>query len=128
MKNVFLEAMNEPFDLTEMMVKIDYHHIRGNLTDDEREELVSYAREKANPYDGVDVLDKLEEIEKRLRVLEEGEWESNETETVLEYQDGKWYYAGDKITFNGKTYVCIAPAGVVCVWNPNDYPAYWEEV
>lgn len=128
MKNVFREAMNEPFDLTAMLGKIDYHHVRGNLTDAEREELVTAAREKANPYGGVDVLKKLEEIENRLRVLEEGKQESNETETAPEYQAGKWYYAGDKVTFDGKEYNCIAPEGVVCVWSPADYPAYWELV
>ena len=128
MKNVFREAMNQTFDLTAMLAKIDYHHIRGNLTDAEREELVAYAREKANPYGGVNVLAKLEEIENRLRALEEGKQESNETETVPEYQAGKWYYAGDKVTFDGKVYNCIAPAGVVCVWSPADYPAYWELV
>lgn len=128
MKNVFKEAMNQTFDLTQMLGKIDYHHVRGNLTDAEREELVDYAREKANPYGGVNVLAKLEEIENRLRALEEGERESNETETVPEYQAGKWYYAGDKATSDGKVYNCIAPAGVVCVWSPADYPAYWEEV
>lgn len=126
MLKVFKEAMNEPFDLTAMLEKIDYHHVRGNLTDAEREELVVAAREKANPKVGVDVMKKLEEIESRLRTLEEGKQES--TETVDEYVVGKWYYAGDKVTFDGKTYTCIAPAGVVCVWSPADYPAYWEAV
>jgi len=124
MKNVFLEAMNEAFDLTAMLAKIDYHHIRGNLTDADREELVTLAREKANPFGGVDVLKKLEEIENRLRVLEEGKQES--TETVPEYQAGKWYYAGDRVMFDGKTYCCIAPENAVCTWNPAEYPAYWE--
>lgn len=128
MKNVFLEAMNEAFDLTEMLAKIDYHHIRGNLTDADREELVSVAREKANPFGGVDVLKKLEEIENRLRVLEEGKQESTDAETVREYVNGEWCYAGDKRAFEGKVYKCTAPEGVVCVWSPADYPAYWELV
>lgn len=128
MKNVFLEAMKETYDLTDMLAKIDYHHIRGNLTDADREELVAVAREKANPYGGVDVLKKLEEIENRLRALE-GQMESGgAAETVPEYQAGKWYYTGDKVTFDGKTYTCIAPDGVACVWSPADYPAYWELV
>ena len=37
------------------------------------------------------------------------------------------YYNGDKITFNEKKYVCIAPDGAPCVWSPEDYPAYWQE-
>lgn len=128
MKNVFLEAMKETFDLTAMLAKIDYHHVRGNLTDADREELVNAAREKANPFGGVDVLKKLEEIENRLRALENGKQESTDVETVPEYQAGKWYYAGDKVTFDGKAYQCIAPAGMVCTWNPAEYPAYWEEI
>ena len=38
------------------------------------------------------------------------------------------YHNGDKITYNGKHYVCIAPEGVAVVWDPVTYPAYWEEV
>jgi len=127
MKNVFITAMAETFDLSQMLAKIDYHHIRGNLTDAEREELIAVAREKANPFGGVDVLKKLEEIENRLRVLEGNTESGGAAETVPEYQAGKWYYAGDKVTFDGKTYMCVAPEDVVCVWNPVDYPLYWEE-
>ena len=35
---------------------------------------------------------------------------------------------GDKITFEGGKYKCIAPDGVVCVWSPKEYPVYWELV
>ena len=45
-----------------------------------------------------------------------------------EYVAGKWYYEDDKITHNGQKYVCIAPDGVVCVWSPDEYPAYWQLV
>ena len=38
------------------------------------------------------------------------------------------YHRGDKITFNGKKYECIAPEGVAVVWDPVTYPAYWQEV
>lgn len=127
MKNVFITAMGETFDLSQMLAKIDYHHIRGNLTDAEREELIAVAREKANPFGGLDVRKKLEEIENRLRVLEGQTENSGAAETVPEYQQGKWYYAGDKVTFDGNTYICVAPEDVVCVWNPVDYPLYWEE-
>lgn len=41
---------------------------------------------------------------------------------------GKWYYNGDKITFEGVKYKCIAPDGVVCMWSPKEYPVYWELV
>jgi hypothetical protein len=38
------------------------------------------------------------------------------------------YHNGDKVTFNGKHYVCIAPEGVAVVWSPDVYPAYWEVI
>lgn len=131
MYSVFIEAMNEPFDLTAMLGKIDYHHVRGNLTDTEREELIALAREKANPYGGVDVMAILSDHDARIKALEANEpadgGDSTE-ETVAEYVPGKWYYKGDKVMHNGKACICIAPEGVVCTWSPSEYPAYWEAI
>ena len=45
-----------------------------------------------------------------------------------EYVVGKWYYNGDKVSFKGKNYECIAPSGVVCTWSPEGYPTYWQEI
>lgn len=128
MKNVFIEAMNETFDLTAMLAKIDYHHIRGNLSDADREELVALARNKANPMGGVDVMAKLQDHEARIKALEEAKTADGDTtgETVPEYKVGKWYYNGDKVLFEGVVKTCTAPAGVVCTWSPAEYPAYWE--
>lgn len=128
MKNVFLTAMNESFDLTAMLGKINYHHIRGNLTDAEREELTALARDKANPFGGVDVVAKLQDLDSRITALEKGSTDNGSTgETAIpDYVPGKWYYAGDKVMHNGAAYECIAPEGVVCTWNPDEYPAYWQ--
>lgn len=38
------------------------------------------------------------------------------------------YYKGDRVTFEGAKYICIAPEGVAVVWDPVTYPAYWQEV
>ena len=129
MKNVFIEAMNEPFDLSAMLAKIDYHHIRGNLTDTDREELVAIARNKAIPMGGVDVMAKLQDHEARIKALEDaGKTTGGDTteEDVAEYVPGKWYYNGDKVLFEGVVKTCTAPAGVVCTWSPAEYPAYWD--
>lgn len=129
MKNVFIEAMNEIFDLTDMLAKIDYHHIRGNLSDTDREELVALARNKANPMGGVDVMAKLQDHEARIKALEDaGKTAGGDTteEDVAEYVPGKWYYNGDKVLFEGVVKTCNAPAGVVCTWSPAEYPAYWD--
>lgn len=129
MKNVFMQAMNEVFDLTAMLERINYHHVRGNLTDNEREELITLAREKAAPFGGLDVAAKLLELDARVTAIEQGKQESGEAAgTAPEYEVGKWYYAGNKVTYGGKTYICTAPAGSACVWSPADYPAYWDEV
>lgn len=125
MKNVFIEAMNETFDLTTMLARIDYHHVRGNLTDDEREELVVLARSKADPFGGMDVAAKLIELDERITKLEKGG--NVPSGAIDEYVAGKWYYAGDKVMHNDNVYTCIAPDGVVCTWSPDEYPAYWEE-
>ena len=128
MKEAFLAAINGTFDLTDMLGKINTHHIAGNLTDADREELIRKAREKADPFGGVDVMAKLQELEERVRTLEEAKATGGDTteETVPEYQVGKWYYNGDKVLFEGVVKTCTAPAGVVCTWSPAEYPAYWE--
>lgn len=127
MKSVFLQAMNELFDLSAMLGRINYHHVRGNLTDAEREELVAVARDKANPFGGLDVAAKLKELDERITALENGNTDSgNDNETVAEYVPGKWYYRGNKMLYNGNVYKCIAPEGVACVWSPDEYPVYWE--
>ena len=141
MKNVFIQAMNETFDLVAMLARIDYHHIRGNLTDTDREELVALARDKANPFGGIDIAAKLQEFDARITALEkkhvdvenedaggtEGE-EIPEEPVIADYVVGKWYYAGDQVMFDGAVYECIAPKGAVCTWSPSEYPAYWQAI
>lgn len=128
MYKIFESAMSTPFDLSAMIDKINRHNIMGTLTDDERDKLVNLARDKANPAGGLDVMAKLQDMENRIRALEayHAAPEGGTAETVEEYVPGKWYSAGDKVAYEGKQYVCIAPAGVVCVWSPAEYPAYWE--
>ena len=126
------------YELKEMLVKIDTLWVQGSITNEQRTELIALAQENAKMENSINILNKLEELDKRVRVLEdrfdsdsedaEGETEGDTEEVVTypEYQVGKWYYRGDKITFDGKNYVCIAPEGAVCTWNPVEYPPYWE--
>ena len=88
------------------------------------------AREKANPFGGLDVAAKLLELDERIKALEDGNAESGGAtdETIEEYVPGKWYYWGNKMMHNGAVYKCVAPEDVVCVWSPDEYPAYWELV
>ena len=122
---------SKAYDLADIIRKIEYMWVKGKLTEKQKEDLQSMARISANAGNSVDMMQKLEEFDKRITALEKAFANSEPKEeetTVPGYEQGKWYYAGDKVTFDGKTYECIAPDGVVCVWNPNDYPVYWKEV
>ena len=126
MKAIFESVINRgSYDLSGLLKKIDSYHIEGKLTDAEKDELYSKARGEAAP--NIDVMAKLMELEERVRKLEQGETETP-AEDYPEYVFGKWYYAGDKISYNGKNYICAASDGVVCTWNPDEYPAYWSVV
>lgn len=116
------------YELADMLTKIDTLWVQSGLTDNERTELIDIARSGADPTQGVDVLAKLSDLDKRLKVLENaGTADPEPGEEYPEYIPGKWYYKDDKITHSGKRYICIAPDGVVCVWSPEEYPAYWQE-
>lgn len=117
------------FELVDILKKIDKKWLEGDLTDEQREYLVALAREKANPTDSIDVLEKLKEMDERVRVLEKKqEGQPEGTGECEEYVPGKWYRKDDKIIFKDKKYECTAPDGVVCTWNPEEYPAFWRLV
>ena len=113
------------YRLSTVQQKIDSLWAEGVLTDDQRQELHKLALEGASVAGDVDLLSKVLELERRVRALEAPE---EDPEVYPPYVEGKWYYAGDRCSENGKHYTCIAPEGVVCVWAPGVYPAYWEEV
>lgn len=129
-----IESRN--YELSDMLKKLDTLWVQGSITDAEREELIALARTNAEVQQSIDILAKLEELDKRVKALEdakvntEPEEDSEEpTETAYpEYKAGNWYYKGNKVTFDGKVYECTAPEGVACVWSPSEYPAYWEKV
>ena len=135
------------YELAEMLTKIDTFWAQGSITEEERNELVALAREKAlpeNSYAGqqerMDALYKeLNALKERIIALEsEGTTEdAEETPEVTEDEYAEYvaptgahdaYYAGDKVTYNGMKYICVAPKGAAVVWNPNVMPSYWQEV
>ena len=125
-----IESKN--YELSDMLRKIDTLWVQGSIDDAVRKSLSDKARSNANTQNSMDILLKLEELDKRVKALEDAQT-SNETEektevTYPEYTVGKWYYKGDKVTFEGTVYECTAPEGAVCTWRPTEYPAYWEEV
>jgi hypothetical protein len=135
MYNIIKNVLNSGgFELSDIKKKIDTFWLKGNITDDQHTELHKLAEDGANVQNSVDMLQKLADLEMRIKALEEGRKdteagdEPGEEQTIPEFEVGKWYYAGDKTRFNGAVYECTAPHGVVCVWSPSDYPAYWNKV
>ena len=124
------------YELTDILAKIDTLWLQGILTDEERMELIELARSKAEPAHSFAPLQaQIDALAERVAALE-GKVEPEDPEAPAEdfpayvqptgAHDA--YHNGDKVTFNGKHYVCIAPEGVAVVWSPDVYPAYWEEV
>lgn len=121
-----IESKN--FELSDMLKKIDTLWVQGSIDEATRKILMDKARNNANTQNSLDILAKLEELDKRVKALENSQKPVEPEEPIEEYIAGKWYYAGNKVMFEGKKYVCIAPEGVVCVWSPTEYPVYWEEI
>ena len=136
MKNVIKKVIeSKNYELSDMLKKIDTLWVQGSISEEVKNELSAMARNNASMQNSIDVLSKLEEFSKRLAALEEevkalkgDETETETEEAVSQFETGKWYYAGDKISFEGNTYICTAPENVACVWSPKDYPQYWEQL
>lgn len=139
MFDVILSVINTGiFELSDILVKIDILWLKGDVDDDQRTELIDAAREKADPsasyaplQEQVDKLaDDLAALVARVTALEGGGEEPAEEYPAYVQPTGAHdaYHKGDKVTYNGTKYTCIAPEGVACVWNPDAYPAYWQAV
>lgn len=132
---------NGKFELNDILHKINKMWIESAITEEEKTELDNLARENAkaeNSYAPLqEQIDKLytyqKDLESRVSLLEqEGQEEPTEPEPVEEYPEyvkptnsTDCYNTGDKITFNGKKYVCKIDG---CVWDPTTYPPAWQEV
>lgn len=117
------------FDLAEMLERIDLYNVEAKLTDEERESLYALARQHARPQYNYDA--EIEALWAAIRELQQGQEEGGGTEPTGEWPEyvqptgaHDAYQVGDKITWNGKHYICIFAN---CVWSPADYPAGWQE-
>lgn len=124
------------YELTDILAKIDTLWLQGGLTDSERLSLIEMARGKADPsHSYAPVQAQIDALAQRVAVLE-SKYNSTDPETPAEEYPAyvpptgahDAYYSGNKVTYNGKRYLCIAPEGVAVVWSPDTYPAYWQEV
>lgn len=125
-----IESKN--YELSDMLRKIDTLWVQGSIDDTARKTLSDKARNNAITQNSVDILAKLEEMDMRLKVLEKaaaGTGEETPEETIpAEYIPGKWYYDGDRVSFEGKIYECSCEKDLVCIWSPAEYPVFWNEV
>lgn len=128
------------YELADMLEKIDFIWAQGEISLEERLQLISDAQNNAMVENSIDVLKSLydlnkrvAEVEKQLAELKKEEnsdtpaEEETETPTYPSYVVGKWYENGDVVDFDGQIKKCIAPIGTVCVWSPTEYPAYWVD-
>ena len=123
------------YDLEDVLHRIDVMYAAGRLTDGEREELYALARENAKAeYDYAAEIEAIWAAIRELRANVGGSsgGSSGESDEWPAYQQPTGahdaYYTGDKITYNGKHYVCIMPENVACTYPPDVYPAGWQEV
>lgn len=125
------------FELSAMLKKVDTLWVQGDLTDDERTELVALAQSKADPaasyaplQEQIDKLaEKIKALEDRVTHIEQGE--PDEPPVVEEWPEfvqptgaHDAYNTGDKITFKGEHYTCQMDG---CVWSPEAYPHAWKK-
>lgn len=102
------------YDLADLLRRIDVLYVGGRLTDEEREELVGQAREKAEPDAQLPSLtERVGALELRMAALEQGTYQPSEPEGDPEWPEwvrptskDEYYHKGDKVTFEGEHYVC----------------------
>lgn len=130
---------SKDYELKDILYKINKMYIESAITEEQKTELDNLARTNANAENSYaslqvqvnNIYTEIDSIKSRLNTLEETE---EPTEPVQEEEYPEYtqptgahdaYKVGDKITYNGKKYICKMDG---CVWNPDTYPAGWEEV
>ena len=121
------------FDLTDLTRKIGRYHIDGLLTDEQRDALITAAREKANPHNSYGEwqaeIDRIWEAIRELQTavpVEQPETPVDEYPAYVQPTGAHDAYPiGAKVTFNGNRYVSKIAANV---WAPDVYPDGWTVV
>lgn len=125
------------YELKDILYKINKMWIESAITEEQKTKLDNMARTNANAENSYasmqeqinNIYTELDSIKNRLNALEGTEEPTEPTEEYPEYIQPTGahdsYHVGDKITYNGKKYICKLDN---CVWNPDTYPQGWEEV
>ena len=149
-KNVILA---ENYELVDILKKINTVWIESNITDEQKQELDELARTNAKAENSYAPLqEQIDKAFKEIDILKTtveanavgmsalkeaveklgGKLENPVEEPVEEYPEfvqptgaHDAYNIGDKVTYNGKKYICQING---CVWAPDVYPQGWQEV
>lgn len=131
---------SKDFELRDILKKINAVWLKSYITEDEMKELEELARQNANAENSYaplqeqinNIYGELDKIKADIKEIKGEEEPTEPVEPVEEYPDyvqptgaHDAYKTGDKITYNGKKYICKMDG---CVWTPDAYPAGWEEV
>ncbi len=126
------------FELVDILSKINKLWVEGNLSEEERDELVNLARTNANPNNSyaentqqiANLWEYYQQLDSRITALENNSGAVEPEPPAEEWPEYKQplgahdaYNAGDKIIFNSKKYICKMDG---CVWDPLAYPGAWE--
>lgn len=135
MYEIIKDVINsKSFELKDILYKINKMYIENAITEAEKTELDSLARQNAvaeNSYAPIQeqinniytIIDTIQTDIKELKD-EKGQIEPEEyPEYKKPSNSTDCYNTGDKITFNGEKYICKIDG---CVWDPITYPAGWE--
>lgn len=132
MYEIFVNVIQSgSFALEAILEKIDTLWVQGSLTDGQRQALIHQARSCALPENTyAPIHAQLAALAERVAVLEAKEGTEEEEWPLFVQPTGAHdaYHNGDRVTFRGKRYLCVAADGVAVVWSPEVYPAYWQEV
>ena len=129
------------YELLDMLYKINKMYIESAITEEQKTGLDELARTNAQAENSYAPLQeqidntnaRIDSLEERIAKLE-GETTEEPSEPVQEDEYPEFvqptgahdaYNVGDKITYNGKKYICQMNG---CVWTPDVYPQGWQEV
>ena len=123
---------SKDFKLEDMLHKINKMYIEDKIKESEKSELDNMARSNAKMENSYDIQNQLVNLEARVRALENLNVTEEPIEPSEEYPEyvqptgaHDSYQVGDKVTSNGKKYICEIPN---CVWSPETYPQGWKEI
>ena len=135
---------SERYELSDMLKKIDTIWLQGGISEEQKNELVQLARKNADPENsyaplqnqidtlyknmtemGKSILDLVQRVSKLENKPVEPEVPEEYPEYVKPTGAHDAYNNGDKVTYNGKHYICKMDG---CVWSPDEYPSAWEVV